>query len=71
MAFRSGDGLMESPGLSRRLFMSTSVLNEPIPRKSAVAVPVTGDTPAPFDELFRPALSCGMLSSKSSARAVP
>src|ERR1700736_1361176 len=69
--FKSAEGLMGSPGAARLLFTNTSVRKAPIPRRSAVAVPVSGDTDGPLAPRVNPELTWGRLLRKSSVRTAP
>src|ERR1700694_5972570 len=66
--FKSAEGLMGSPGAVRLLFTNTSVRKAPIPRRSAVAVPVSGATDGPLAPRVNPELTWGRVLRKSSAR---
>ena len=69
--FKSAEGLMGSPGEVRLPLISTSVRKAPMPRRSAVAVPVSGATDAPLAPKVKPELTCGKEFKKSSALGVP
>src|SRR6185312_5612316 len=64
---RSADGTDGSPGIRRRLSISTRVREEPRPRRSTVAVPV-----APLEGIEPwPANTCGSELVMSSIRVTP
>src|SRR6185437_2906283 len=67
MKFRSAEGTLGSPGIRRRLSISTRVRDEPRPRRSTVAVPVEAfEIIEPW-----PANTCGRELVMSSMRVTP
>src|SRR3981081_3330604 len=69
--FRSADGLYASPGAVRLPLIRTSVRRAPMPRRSAVAVPVSGATAAPLAPGVRVGLICGRLFARSPTPGGP
>src|SRR5258706_3214222 len=67
MKFRSAEGTAGSPGIRRRLAISTRVRDEPRPRRSTVAVP---EEPLEIIEPW-PAKTCGRELVMSSIRVTP